>query len=163
MSVSFTDMLLKEIGPVPAIGNKYFIADGTWSLFELIEYVFDYMPPSDILLTSFSISEASLRSLLNLKESGKIKSLRGLFDPSLRKTKTPLLYFAAEIFDQIRLAPNHSKIILIKSPNRCLTIMASANLGRNRRIETGVLEACEHVFRFYQTNLESIFSEAIEL
>ena len=156
-------LIEKEIGPIPNDGRTFFLADGTWSLFELIDYCLDYIGPSEVFLTSFSLSEDSIRHLLHLKETGKILSLSGLFDPSLRKTKTPLLYFAAEVFDRLRLTANHSKIILFSSRNRKLTVVASANLGRNRRIETGIIETDEKTYWFYKNKLDAIFDLSVDI
>jgi len=157
------ELIKEEIGALPTNGRTYFMADGTWSLYELIDYLLDLLPPSHVSLTSFSLSEDSIRHLLHLKETGKILSLCGLFDPSLRKTKTPLLYFAAEVFDSLRLISNHSKIVLFDNPTQPLTLMVSANLGRNRRLESGVIETDPEVFYFFTSQISSAFNNAQEL
>ncbi len=154
------ELIKQEIGPLPASGRQYFVADGTWSLFELIDYILDHIPPSHVGLTSFSMSEDSIRHLLHLKEAGKILSLKGLFDPSARKTKTPLLYFALEVFSQIRLTANHSKIVLFDNPEKPIVLMASANLGRNRRMETGVIETDRTVFSFFSETFNKAMLDA---
>lgn len=154
------DVIKKEIGPLPKNGSTYFFSDGTWSTYELIEYILDTIPPSDVILTSFSISEDSLRHLLYLKESGKIKTLTGLFDPSIRKTKTPLLYFADEIFDKIRLGANHTKITLFYNKTRPVMLSGSANLGRNRRLETGVIDTDPKVFDFFHKYVQEYILSA---
>ncbi len=153
------EAIFNEIGDIPQDGRLFFFTDGTWSLFELIDFVLDYIPPSHVTLSSFSLSEDSVRHLLHLKETGKILSLTGLFDPSMRKTKTPLLYFADEVFDRIALTPNHSKIILFENNTNPLTIMASANLGRNRRIEAGLIDTDTEVFDFFLKK----FTDALEI
>ncbi len=154
------ELIKEEIGALPLNGHQYFVADGTWSLFELIDYILDIIPPSHVKLTSFSLSEDSIRHLLHLKETGKILSLKGLFDPSLRKTKTPLLYFALEVFDKICLAANHSKIVLFDNPEKPIILVSSANLGRNRRMETGVIETDIKVFRFFSDTIDQAIENA---
>ena len=156
-------LIKEQIGPLPQDGRTYFVSDGTWSLYELIDYLCDLVPASHVQLTSFSLSEDSIRHLLHLKESGRILSLKGLFDPSLRKTKTPLLYFAAEVFDHIGLTANHSKIVLFDNDSLPLVLIASANLGRNRRMETGVIETDNEVFAFYSRQLKEAFLNAQSL
>ena len=148
------EVIEKEIPHLPVDGRVYFFTDGTWSLFELIDYILDHIPPSHVTLSSFSMSEDSIRHLLYLKESGRILSLQGLFDPSARKTKTPLLYFAKEVFDSIGLLQNHAKIILFENGKRNLCVLGSANLGRNRRLEAGVIEADPKVFTFFLDHLK---------
>ena len=156
-------LIKRELGGLTMNNRKYFLSDGIWSMFELIDFCLDSLAPSKLMITSFSLSEESVRHLIHLKETGKILHLRGLFDPSLRKTKTPLLYFAAEVFDHIRFAPNHSKIILFDNPDHPATILASANLGRNRRLESGVIDTTRQTFEFYSSKLQSLFENATPL
>lgn len=157
------ELIQKEIGSIPTDGRIYFLTDGAWSLYELIDYCLDHVGPSELFITSFSISEESIRHLFHLKQTGMILSLTGLFDPSLRKTKTPLLYFASEVFNAMRFTPNHSKVILFKNKSKPLTIVASANLGRNRRIETGIIDTDKQTLWFYENRLSTIFENSIEL
>jgi hypothetical protein len=157
------ELIKRELGRLNMDARKYFLSDGAWSLFELVDFCLDRLPPSGLFITSFSLSEESVRHLLHLKETGRIVSLKGLFDPSLRKTKTPLLYFAAEVFDHIRFTPNHSKIILFDNPDHPATILASANLGRNRRLECGVIDTTRQTFDFYSSKLQSLFENATPL
>lgn len=157
------EIIKDEIGPLPKNGCNYFFSDGTWSLYELIDYILDLVPPSHVTLTSFSMSEDSLRHLLFLKEEGKILSLSGLFDPSLRKTKTPLLYFALEVFDRLRLLPNHSKIVVFDNPKKPIMLMSSANLGRNKRMEAGVIDSDKNVCAFFIKQLNDALNKGIEV
>ena len=144
-----TELIKEQIGQITPGSRQYFVADGTWSLFELIEYIISQIGPSHMHLTSFSISEDSIRSLLHLKQTGAIKTLEGLFDHSLRKTKSPLLYFADEVFDNMGIIANHSKIVLFHSHKYQVSLLASANLGRNRRLEAGVIETDPLVYQFF--------------
>jgi hypothetical protein len=153
----------KDVGEPQADSVTPFITDGTWSLYELIGYLLTYTGPADVFLTSFSISDDSLRYLLALKEQGQIKHLKGLFDSSLRKTKTPLLYFAQSVFDAFRLTLNHSKLVLFAGEKMHLTVFASANLGRNRRIEAGFLDARPATFNQMHNKLSELYSNAVEL
>lgn len=155
------ELIKEEIGALPKNGCQYFVADGSWSLYELIDYILDHVPPSHVTITSFSLSEDSIRHLLYLKEEGRILSLCGLFDPSLRKTKTPLLYFALDVFDTIRLSPNHSKVVLFDNPHRPITLLASANLGRNKRMEVGVIDSDKKVFSFFLEQLNDAINQAV--
>lgn len=157
------ELIKADVGVPTAKTVSPFITDGTWSLYELIGYLLDYTGPADVFLTSFSISDDSLRFLFHLKEQNMIKSLTGLFDASLRKTKTPMLYFAKSVFDNFRLTLNHSKIVLIAGQNFNLTVFASANLGRNRRIEAGFLDARPETYKAMRSKLKKLYSDAIEL
>ncbi len=158
------ELIGKDIGKIPTDGDRsYFFSDGTWSMYELIDYILDHIPPSDVILTSFSLSEDSVRHLLHLKETGKIKSITALFDPSVRKTKTPLLYFADKVFDKIRLHANHTKIVLFENSINPLVLSGSANLGKNRRLETGVIDTDKTVFRFFKDKLTDILNSAVDI
>ena len=137
-----------------------YITDGAWSLYELVEYLLGYSGPANVLLTSFSVSDASIRHLQHLKETQLICRMQGLFDPSLRKTKTALMYFAAEVFDEIRISPNHSKIILLDGSQMKIPVPSPANLGRNRRIEAGMIDSRPQTWDYFNNQLQKIWHHA---
>lgn len=143
------ELIQSEIGDIKKYQTTHYFTDGSWSLFELIEHCLDYVPPSYLYISSYSISEEAVRSFHQLQQEGKIKGITAMVDSSLRKTKTHVLYFAMEVFDAIKVTPNHSKLIIFENPDFPLMINASANLSRNRRIETGIIISDEIIQGYY--------------
>jgi len=122
------------------------LVDGTWPLYFLIEHILNKIGPSKIYLSSYTFSEAAIRHLLFLKEEKKITHLTAIFDQGNRRTKTPLLFFAQETIDNLKLCPNHTKIYIFENHTQNLTILASANLSQNRRAETITIDTRQETF-----------------
>lgn len=137
-----------------------FFSDGKWSLFHLLSHCLAYYTgPAKVRISSFSISENALRSFLNDKESGLIKSMSLLFDVSIPHRKIDLMLFAREVFSEIRLCPNHSKIILIDG-DRKACIISSQNLTPNPRLEAGVIFTTDEHYNFYSNLFDNYFNSA---
>ena len=155
------ELIATEIGSIHPNTNIHRILDGTWSLYELVDYVIDTTGPVDSFITSFSISEAAICTFHQMLEDGRIKSLRCLLDNSLRKTKTSLLFFLHNCGADLRLSLNHSKIILLYNNNWTISINASANMSRNRRIEAMVLSSEASTFNYYHAELSKLFQSSV--
>lgn len=137
-----------------------FFSDGKWSLFHLLSHCLQYTGPADVRISSFSLSENAVRSFINNKQSGLIKSISLLFDVSIPHRKIDLMLFAREVFSEIRLCPNHSKIILIDG-NCKVCIISSQNLTPNPRLEVGVLFTTDDHYNFYSNVFDSFFDNAL--
>jgi hypothetical protein len=157
------DLIIHDVGEPAPNQARPFVCDGTWSLYELIGFLLNYSGRANVFLTSFSISEASIRYIIHQMELGMIKQITAVFDPSLRKTKTALLFFAAGVFSGLKLTPNHSKIVLLQGENMNISLLASANLGRNRRIEAGMIDTRPETFSYFYGKFANIYVNAIDL
>jgi hypothetical protein len=136
-----------------------FFSDGKWSLFHLLSLCLGYTGPADVRISSFSLSENAVRSFLNDKDRGLIKSLSLLFDISIPHRKIDLMLFAREVFSEIRLCPNHSKIILIDGKLK-VCIISSHNLTPNPRLEAGVIFTTKEHYKFYSDLFDNFFESA---
>lgn len=138
----------------------YYFSDGKWSLHDLLEYLLSITGKSVVLISSYSIGEASVREFLRLKESGQITTLKCMLDFSVKSQKSGLLFFASNVADEIRLAANHSKLILIMGVDIQFTVITSANFTDNPRYETGVINSNPQLYKFYETKFLDAFKEA---
>ena len=154
------ELIATEIGPIQLNTTIHRILDGTWSLYELLDYILEDTGPVHAFISSFSISEAAICSFHQMFEDGRLLSLRCLLDNSLRKTKTPLLFFLQNIGAEVKLTLNHSKIILIHNHNSFVSINASANMSRNRRIEALVLDTHFNTMVYYLKQMNKLFDSA---
>lgn len=137
--------------------NPY-LTEGKWSLYDLIGYLCQHTGKAKVIISTFSISEDSLRFLLNLKAEGMITHLTGLFDPGMRKTKTALLLFAAHVFDEIRFLKNHSKIVVMEGESNYLVVVTTSNLGKNKRIEAGYIDGRKDTLTFFNQKLSELLT-----
>jgi hypothetical protein len=135
-------------------------SDGRWNLYDLLSHCLDYTGPADVRISSFSLSENAVRSFLNDKGNGLIKSISLLFDVSIPHRKIDLMLFAREVFSEIRLYPNHSKMILIDG-NRKACIISSQNLTPNPRLEIGALFTTDEHYNIYSDIFDRYFDKAL--
>lgn len=155
------EIIASEIGIIKPDCTIHRILDGSWSLYELIEYVIGTTGPVHVFASSFSISEAAICSFHQMLVDGRLLSLECLLDSSLRKTKTDLLFFLNNLGVGLKLTQNHSKIILLANDRWHVSINASANMSRNRRIEALVMDTNKPVYDFYYSSMSKLFSEAV--
>lgn len=115
-----------------------FWTKGRWSMHQLIKHLLGITGPSDVTLCTWALTEKPLRVIHNLKETGQIKNLVGLFEHKI-KTRGSAFAFAQQFFDEILLTKCHAKVTILEGEKLSVSIMASANLTQNRRIEAGVI------------------------
>lgn len=115
-----------------------FWTKGRWSMHQLIKQLLEITGDSDVTLCTWAITEEPLRVIHNLKMTGKIRTLRGLFEHKV-KTRGAAFAFAEQFFDEIYLSKCHAKVTVIEGAEKSVTIFCSANLTKNRRIEAGTI------------------------
>ena len=154
-------MLQEEFGILKQNEWKSFWTDGQWSHHQLLEYILEQTGPAEVMLSTFTICEASVRSLYNLCESGQITKLKCLFDTRTRKNKADILLFAAGITPAIYISDCHAKLVIISNDKWKIAIIGSANFSINSRLECGIICSVTDVFDFFKTNLETAMNTAV--
>lgn len=134
-----------------------FTSEGEFSMHELLEFLLQRTGPAKVRITSFSITEAAVRSFLHLMEIGIILHLECLFDLSVKRHKLGLLNFAANIATSIALAKCHAKLILIENDNWSVSVIGSANFQVNDKIEAGVISTRPEFLQFYRERFNCWF------
>lgn len=108
---------------------------GDWSLHEMIEYVLTKTGPAEVWLASWGITENPLRQVMRLCSDRVITRLHALFDSRV-KLQCPNAYQLAMASNvHMRLAKNHSKLVVFLNETWGATIYTSANLTENPRLE----------------------------
>lgn len=133
---------LPQLPPKSSTDSFYlpYYSEGEFSMHELIEHVLHhYNEPALVRISSFSITENAVRTFLRLKEEKLICDLTLLLDTNVKRHKLSMLFFGANVANEIRLTKNHSKIVLLHYLNRLITIVSSANLNINDKIEAGII------------------------
>jgi hypothetical protein len=138
-----------------------FASEGTFSMHELLEFLLTKTGPASVRITSFSITEAAVRSFLNLMEAGVILRLECLFDISVKRHKLGLLYFVNNVASSIALAKCHAKLILIENDKWRISVIGSANFQVNDKIEAGVISTQPGFLKFYWNRFTLWFLKGI--
>lgn len=140
-----------------------FFSEGHWSLHDLLSWLLEKTGPAEVWLSTFSISEAAIRTLAMATQDRTVSRLHCLFDPSIQKTKSGLLYFATSVATEIAMAPNHSKLLLIGNEEWKISVVGSMNLTPNPRKEAGVIFTTRDTFYLYRDLLEHSIRMGIPL
>ena len=138
---------------LPSSTIPYF-SKGNIQLHHILLDVLKQVGEADVFISSFTISEEFIRKLYKLKQQGIIKSLTLLIDLRSSKKTLHLSYFLSKVADEVYLANNHSKIILVKNKDHKVSIVTSQNQTRGNRYEAGMVCTDESVYDFYQKNID---------
>lgn len=155
------DALNKEIGSLLAEPTVFYWSNA-WSMHELILFLLTQSGPSQLSLSSFSISEEAVRALATAKDMGLITKLTVLFDYTTKKHKPDFVNFINNVADEVRTCANHSKGVLIEG-NMKIAVLSSQNLNRNHRLECGAITANHWTFEHLQKTFQFHFAKATPL
>lgn len=131
-----------------------YFSKGNVQLHHILLDILQQVGEADIFISSFTISEEFIRKLYKLKQEGIIKSLKLLIDLRSAKKAVNLSYFLSKVADEIYLANNHSKIMLIKTEQYHVSIVTSQNQTRGNRYEAGMICTNKDVYDFYQNQID---------
>jgi hypothetical protein len=117
-----------------------YVTKGQWSMHELIRYCcLQLQEPCDIYLTTWTVTNTPIEALFQLKKEGYIKELHCLFDYRIKDTKPEAFQLISSFANSINLTKVHAKVSVILGKERGFSIISSANMSKNPRIEAGVI------------------------
>lgn len=119
----------------------HFVSDGSWSMYELLMHLLQmFDSPSNVWLTTYSMTEMSARIIAKLKDEGLIDELHVLMDYKSKMRYPNVDQLIRNACTSMGLTHLHAKVLIIKNGKNVLTIVGSANWTKNARIETGVID-----------------------
>jgi hypothetical protein len=130
------DQVLGDLVPNESV---HLFSKGSWSNHNLIAWLLKKTGPADVYLTSWTVSEVAVRTLINLIESGLINSLHGLFDERIKVHCPQAHQLASQTIADLRLTKIHAKCIVVINKDWGVSVSTSANMSVNRSIEKYVI------------------------
>ena len=134
---------------------------GEWAIYEAMEELVERTKPAIVKIETFNISEDFVRPLFFTYGEKKISDLKMVIDMNVKRHKLPILLFASNITDQIRMAPCHAKVLLVKNDEEQFGIVGSANANQPARYESGIIFRNERLFRFFENEFDTLYNESI--
>ena len=116
-----------------------FATGGRWSFHEMILYFLGRLGRCEVALTTWAISENPVRALVMAKEAGLISRLDVLLDLRIRNNQGEALALLLKQADSHRLTKIHAKVCALVGEKSGASILTSANLTVNKRIEAGTV------------------------
>jgi hypothetical protein len=144
---SSSQTLNKFIGGIYQDRAVHFITSGRFSIHDLILHILKQTGPADLLVSTWSISELAIRQIVQKHTEGIIRSIRFLIDPRVKVRNPKPLQMLAANFDY-KLKACHAKVTLIGNESWNISIVGSANLTNNPRIERGIIFPFREVYEF---------------
>lgn len=120
--------------PLSEAPQQVFLGRGLHTL-GLIDWIVKQIGPSDIVVTTFSTSIDFLSGFKNIKSRGLIRQATMVADVKASKKTQQLFPLLDNCFDNIYLAENHSKVVVLRSGSKYVSIITSQNNTYGGRIE----------------------------
>lgn len=153
-----SEQLLRLMAELEPESNYHFSTAGAWSLHEMIALACQRIGPSRLFLSTWTITEEPMRVLFQLIREGYIQELNCLFDYRIEKRKAEAFQLAKVNSAKVRLTKVHAKVAVLLSDEWSVSIIGSANLTKNPRIEAGVLSTCREVGEFHSRWIDNEIS-----
>lgn len=135
--------MLKPLSEYPL--QAYF--DNRTQLTDIIGDILQQSGKANLYISTFSTSEEFLRRLYRIRKQGTIERAFLLTDMKAAQKTLILRTFMMSVFDEICLAENHSKVILIDGSALKVDVVTSQNQTRGNRLESGIVTCDTAVFR----------------
>ncbi len=111
---------------------------GQFSLADLLVAVLDKTGPAALSISTWTAASASVQSMLDLLQTGRITSCRWLVDVTFVRRVPQLVAQIRKEFgdDAIRVTRTHAKFATVTNENWQVAIRSSMNLNQNPRLES---------------------------
>lgn len=131
-------------------------------IYNVLEWILEQTGKAHITIISFSISEEFIRKVYRLRNKDLIQDVKLVIDLKSAQKLKEIMGFAYNVFDEVFLSKNHSKVILIETENLKVVVVGSQNATRGDREESGLITTNVHVFEKYHSNIQRIINESIK-
>ncbi len=126
------------------------LSSGHWNLIDLIHHALSATGPADLVVCVWTVGSAETQMLHDLMKKGVVRSVLMLVDYSFPARQPEYCAYVRKVCGDDSIAPTnvHCKFILLSNADWKISILTSANLNRNFRIESYLLstEAGLHDF-----------------
>lgn len=138
----------KQLQGMQENDNRLFLSDGSWSNYELMEYLLNLTGPATVAYTTWSISEVAITRMNDWLDKGQIIELHAVLDRGLQNRKPAIYQQALATIKNLKLSKCHAKVMVITSPLLSFLVIGSANFTKNPRKEAGVITCSQQAAHF---------------
>lgn len=160
--LSFTPgSILRTIGTLEPGIQKHYYSDGNFNLMRLVFHLLKQTGPADILMTTYSISQATLEAVIQRQNTGLIRSIRFIIDNRVKVMSPKPFQYMKENFN-FRCISLHAKVALIGNDNWNVTIVTSQNATDNPKLERGIIFTDPRIYDYDHQILEDAFNRGTD-
>ena len=133
-------------------------------LLGILNWIASQTCPFDRLFVStYSTSDEFLSGLINLKREGYIKAAVLVADGKAGKKTVVLEDIMKQCFDDVVLAENHSKVMLIVSGEQLISVVTSQNQTYGGRSESTIVTTVPEIFWQLYDGYMKIVKEGVSM
>lgn len=151
-------MKLEDLNNLKTTDIQPFFSSGV-QIYHIIDWVIQQTGPVHLLNTTFSVAEEFLRAIFRLKSKGMILSSVEIADLKSAAKTQKVNDLLRGVFDEVYLAENHSKVILLWNDDYKITIITSQNQTRGNRNEGGIIINDTSVFEKMKNEIMKMIEE----
>ena len=151
----------EALGTLDRTSSVFGYSKGQFSFIDLMKATLEQTGPADLAVSTWTASGTGVQTVLDLCESGLVRSSRWLVDFSFAKRSPALAHALRERFgdDCIRVCPNHAKFALIGNDAWKVVIRTSMNLNENPRFENFEVGHDPDLYDFHKTFLDELWQK----
>ena len=128
----------------------HYVSNGDWSTHELVMHLLELIGPAELYFTTWSLKEYPVRLFLDAMESGKITHLYALLDSRVKVRNPDVFQLAKHNFSKVRQYDCHAKVSVLINDKWVVSIVGSANMTNNPRVEACMLSTNQEVGHFHK-------------
>lgn len=129
-----TQTIQTVLKPLREAPEQVYLGTGVHTL-GLLGWILEQTGPANVVVTTFSTSEEFLSGFYNLRKKGLIMKATMLADLKASKKTVKLETLMRQCFDEVCLASNHSKILLVLGAKNVVSVVSSQNNTYGGRAE----------------------------
>lgn len=160
--LAFANEIVNMMCQVSENKVSHYWTDGAWSMHQLLSGLLQLVGASDIWMSTYALSETSVRTMHKLKEEGLIKSLHCVIDNRVDTRSAASFQFFKSIADRVVLADCHAKVTILFGERRNLIVVGSANYTENKRMEVGMISDDIALCNFHKEWIEKLLNDGTD-
>jgi hypothetical protein len=151
--------IMEQVSESPVV---HYWTDGAWSMHQLLNGLLQLVGASNVWLSTYALSETSVRVIHKLKEDGLIKSLHCVIDNRVDTRSAASFQFFKNIADKVALVDCHAKVTILMGGSRNLIVIGSANYTENKRMEVGLISDASDLCAFHKDWIEKLLQNGTD-
>jgi hypothetical protein len=153
--------ILNRIDDLDIGTELHYVSTGKWCLHHLIQALcLKIGKGARIRITSWMITEEPARQLVSMVQNGLISKLTLILDERIMDRRPQVIQLLEQHSNiAIFFAKIHAKVSVIIKDDSCFTVVGSANLTRNPRIEVGAVFVNNEIAAFHCAWMADVMSD----
>lgn len=148
--------LIDAIGDIKNGEDIFFINQGRWSAHDLLLYLLSITGPAALYFTAWAVSENAARLIQSAVDNKLITEVHCVLDRRIEIRNDKVIATVRNFSNSIVFVDCHAKLFVLENDNWKVTILTTANLSNNLRIEAGHIYTNSDIATLVKNNILKI-------